>query len=160
MSTALDMLAGGWTVTGIMSFSTGTPVFLSAPATTASTNITHRPNRICDGNDSALLGNLRDNGLLAFNTSCFATPATGYFGNAGRDVIYGPGVNNWDLGFQKFFPLASEHRRLEFRAEMFNAFNPAQFSLPNGNTGSGLNFGRVSGAGSPRLMQMSMKVLF
>ena len=160
LAPALDILAGGWTVTAISTFATGTPVFLSAPATTASLNITHRPNRICDGNDSNLLGNLRTNGFVAFNTSCFATPATGYFGNAGRDVIYGPGTDNWDLGFQKFFRLHSEQRRIEFRAEMFNAFNHAQFGLPNGNSGAGANFGRVASASSPRLMQMGMKLLF
>ena len=160
MSPALDMIAGGWTVTGIATFSTGTPIFISAAAQTASTNITQRPNRICDGNDSHLLGNLRNDGLLAFNASCFVTPPTGYFGNAGRDVIYGPGINNWDLGFQKFFPLASDQRRLEFRVEMFNAFNHAQFSLPNANVANGANFGRVAGASAPRLIQMGMKLLF
>jgi hypothetical protein len=149
LAPALNMVAGGWIVTGITTFQTGTPVFLSSPATTASLNITHRPNRVCDGNDSNLLHNLRTDGLLAFDTSCFVIPPTGYFGNAGRDVIYGPGVNNWDVGFQKFFPLGSEHRRLEFRAEMFNAFNHAQFGLPNGVTG-GANFGRVASAGAPR----------
>jgi hypothetical protein len=160
MSPALDLLAGGWTMTAISAFATGTPVFLSGPATTASLNITHRPNRICDGNTSNLLSNLRSNGFLAFDTNCFVNPPTGYFGNAGRDVIYGPGVDNWDIGFQKFFPLGSDKRRLEYRAEMFNAFNHAQFGLPNGNAGAGANFGRVSSAGSPRLIQMGMKLLF
>src|SRR5581483_6040928 len=86
MAAPLNMIAGGWTVTGITTFASGTPLFLSAPATTASLNITHRPNRLCDGNDSSLLGNLRNDGLVAFNASCFAVPATGFFGNAGRDV--------------------------------------------------------------------------
>jgi len=160
LTPALDLIAGGWTVTAISTFATGTPVFLSGPATTSSLNITHRPNRICDGNNSDLLHNLRTNGFLAFDTSCFVTPPIGYFGNAGRDVIYGPGANNWDMGLQKFFRLGNEVRRLEFRAEMFNAFNHAQWSLPNGNAGAGANFGRVSSAGAPRLMQMGMKLLF
>ena len=64
------------------------------------------------------------------------------------------------MGFQKFFRLGNEVRRLEFRAEMFNAFNHAQWSLPNDNAGAGANFGRVSSAGAPRLMQMGMKLLF
>jgi hypothetical protein len=139
MSRGVDLFAGGWTVTGITSFATGTPIFLSGPGQTASTNITHRPNRLCDGNNSNLLHNLRSNGFLAFDTKCFAVPPVGYFGNAGRDAVYGPGVNNWDLGFQKFFPLVSEKRRLEFRAEMFNAFNHTQFGQPNANSGDALN---------------------
>ena len=160
MSRPVDLLAGGWTLTGITSFATGTPIFLSGPNRTGSPSVTHRPNRVCDGNNSDLLHNLRGNGFLAFDTSCFVVPPVGNFGNAGRDVIYGPGVNNWDLGVEKFFPLMKEQTRLEFRAEMFNTFNHAQFGQPNANAGDGVNFGRVSSAGRPRLIQFSVKLLF
>jgi hypothetical protein len=159
MSRALDLAAGGWTVTAITSFATGTPVALSAANTTATSNITTRPSRLCAGGSSDLLGNLRNNGFVAFDTSCFAAPAVGYFGNTGRNPITGPGVNNWDLGFQKYFTLR-EQTRLEFRAEMFNAFNHAQFGQPNANVANGANFGRISSAAAPRLVQMSMKLLF
>ena len=67
------------------------------------------------------------------------------FGNAGRDIINGPGVNNWDLGFGKFFPLIGERTKLEFRAEMFNTFNHAQFGQPNANQGDAVQIS----AGSP-----------
>jgi len=97
----------------------------------------------CDGRDRDLLHNLRNKGFLAFNTACFASPRAGAFGNAGRDAINGPGVNNWDVGFEKFFPVW-EQTRLEFRAEMFNAFNHTQCGQPNANSGDGVNFGRVS----------------
>jgi hypothetical protein len=159
MARALDYVAGGWTVTAITSFSTGTPIFLTGPNRTGSSYITHRPNRLCDGRKDDLLHNLRSDGLLAFDTSCFAVPAVGFFGNAGRDILNGPGNNNWDLGFQKFFPLGAELRRLEFRAEMFNAFNHAQFGQPNANSAD-VNFGRVSSASAPRLVQLSLKLLF
>jgi hypothetical protein len=156
----VDAVAGGWTVTAITSFSLGTPIFLNSPNRTGSVYVTHRPNRVCDGNNTDLLHNLRHDGFLAFDTSCFAIPAVGYFGNAGRDIINGPGANNWDIGFDKFFPLWGEHKRLEFRAEMFNAFNHAQFGQPNATVADGLNFGRVSTAAAPRLIQMSMKLMF
>src|SRR3979490_1500724 len=77
MSRGLDLLAGGWTVTGIASFATGAPIFLSGPNRTGSTNVTHRPNRLCDGRSSSLMDNLRGNGFLAFDTSCFAIPPVG-----------------------------------------------------------------------------------
>jgi len=160
LSRGLDLLAGGWTVTGIASFATGAPIFLSGPNRTGSTNVTHRPNRVCDGRSSDLMNNLRSNGFLAFDTSCFPIPAVGAFGNAGRDVLNGPGLQNWDLGFQKFFPLPGEQARLVFRAELFNAFNHANFGQPNANSGDGVNFGRVSSARAPRLIQFSMKLLF
>ena len=119
----------------------------------------HRPNRVCDGRNDDLLHNLRTDGLLAFDTACFQIPAVGYFGNAGRQILNGPGSNNWDLGFQKFFPLVGEQRGLEVRAEMFNAFNHANFGQPNANVADP-NFGRVSSAAAPRLIQFCMKVVF
>jgi hypothetical protein len=57
---------------------------------------------------------VRSNGLLWFDPSCFAVPPTGYFGSGGRTVLNGPGLNNWDLGLQKFIPLALESGRLVF----------------------------------------------
>ena len=53
----------------------------------------------------------------------------------------------------------SERFRLDFRAEAFNAFNHAQFGQPDGNVNSG-TFGIISTANSPRIMQLSLKLLF
>src|SRR5262249_13969917 len=111
-------------------------------------------------NTISVLDNLRSNGFLAFDTSCFTIPPVGAFGNAGRDVLNGPGLQNWDLGFEKFFPLTAERTRLDFRAELFNAFNHANFGQPNANSGDGVNFGRVSSARTPRLIQFSAKLFF
>ena len=63
------------------------------------------------------------------------------------------------VGFAKFFSLSGEQKRLEFRAEMFNAFNHANFGQPNA-AADNLNFGRVSSASAPRLVQLGMKLLF
>lgn len=161
MPKAADLLAGGWSMTGITTFATGVPIFVTSPATTSSVYISHRPVRLCDGADSSLAGNLRGNGFLDFQTSCFATPATGYFGDSGRAPLNGPGINNWDIGIEKEFPVpVREQTKLQFRAEMFNAFNHAQFGLPNANTGDGANFGRIGSARSPRLVQLGLKLLW
>ena len=156
---AADLLVGGWIVTGIASFSTGVPIFLTSPNTTGVVYTSTRPNRICNGADSKLSGNLRTDGFLDFNTSCFVSPPVGYFGNSGRAPLNGPGVNNWDLGLEKTFTI-KEQTRIELRSEFFNAFNHAQFGLPSADTGSGANFGRVSSARTPRLIQLGMKLLF
>ena len=66
-------------------------------------------------------------------SSCFEVPAVGFFGNSGATVLNGPGLDNWDVGTEKSVPLAHEGMRLQFRAEMFNAFNHAQFQSPNGD---------------------------
>jgi hypothetical protein len=150
----------GWSVTAITAFSTGQPVTLRAPNQTGSPFITPLPNRLCDGRSGRLSGNIRDNGFLWFDTACFAIPAVGYFGNSGGTVLTGPGVNDWDLGIQKWFPLGTEAARLQFRAEMFNAWNHAQFQQPNGDAGAGANFGRISAARPPRLIQLGVKLLW
>ena len=54
----------------------------------------------------------------------------------------------------------SEQVRLEFRAEMFNAFNHAQFMAPDGNISDGADFGRVMQARDPRLIQFAFKLHF
>lgn len=157
----VDAVAGGWTLTAITTFATGVPIFITSPSETASIYVSQRPIRTCDGNDPSLAGNLRGDGLLYFNTSCYRTPASGFFGNSGRDPLHGPGQNNWDLGIQKDFRMPlTEQSRLQFRGEFFNAFNHAQFTNPDANTGDGAKFGRVSGTQSPRLIQAALKLIW
>jgi hypothetical protein len=55
--------------------------------------------------------------------------------------------------------MIKEGMNLEFRAELFNAFNHAQFNLPDGNITDG-SFGFVTTANPPRIMQLSLKLLF
>ncbi len=159
LPTAVNLLAGDWVVTAIGTFASGFPIFITSPSTTASIYIAERPNRVCNGADGALSGNLRTDGFLDFNTACFVAPGAGYFGNSGRAPLFGPGIDNWDIGLQKQFPVPiTEAALVEFRAEMFNAFNHAQFLNPNPNTGAGPNFGRVSATAPPRLIQLAMKL--
>lgn len=159
MPAVADAVVGGWSITSIATFATGVPIFISSPSQTASIYVTQRPNRLCDGANSSFADNLRGDGLVYFDTSCFATPPSGYFGNSARAPLHGPGQNNWDLGLQKDFAV-TEKNRLEFRGEFFNAFNHAQFTGVNANTGSGPNFGRVTAAAAPRLVQLALKLLW
>lgn len=161
MPALVNDVVGGWTVTTIGSMTTGVPVALTSTNTTNTVNTSYNlPNRTCDGNDRNLLGNLRTNGHKAFNTACFSVPTSGYFGNSRQNVITGPGNNNWDIGIQKSFPLVFDNAHLEFRGEMFNAFNHAQFSNPAGAVQSPATFGIVSAARSPRIGQISAKIVF
>ena len=103
-----------------------------------------------------------------FNTAAFQRAAPGTFGNSGRNILQGPGVNNVDMGLSKSFRF-KERYRVQFRWEMFNAFNRATFDNPNNSVTSG-SFGRItstkgSGAGyeqglfgyPPRVMQAALK---
>jgi hypothetical protein len=152
--------AAGWTATAITVFSTGQSVNLRAPNQTGSPFIIPLPNRVCDGRSDALAENVRGNGFRWFDTACFPVPAVGYFGNSGPTVLSGPGLNNWDVGVQKSFPVRGESTALQFRAEMFNTWNHAQFQQPNGDAGAGANFGRISATRPPRLIQIALKLVW
>jgi len=91
-------------------------------------------------------------------------PANGQFGNCGVGIYHGPGFTNVDLSFFKIVPVR-ESMRFEFRAEMFNAFNHANFSNPNSfyspsSLGPG-GFGAIASTiGDPREMQFALKFYF
>ena len=158
MSRLVDAGAGGWTITTIGTFQTGAAFQVTAPSQTVSPYYSQRPNRLCDGSSSSLAGNLRGNGMKQFDTSCFALPASSFFGNAGRNILYAPGVNNWDIGLQKYF-VATERLKFQFRGELFNGLNHAQFGQPNASFGSA-SFGLITSAASPRLVQLGLRMLF
>ncbi|HLJ79465.1 MAG TPA: carboxypeptidase regulatory-like domain-containing protein [Acidobacteriaceae bacterium] len=102
-----------------------------------------------------------------FNTAAFAAPLAPWaggtnngFGTAGRNAVVGPGLQNWNLSLFKAFPLTeNENTRFEFRVESFNTFNHTQFNgLDTGKTDS--NFGQVTSANDPRVLQFGGKFLF
>lgn len=80
----------------------------------------------------------------------------------------GPGINNWDISIYKDFPFGKDARRyFQFRHEMYNAFNHTQFSDADrtarfdaaGNQVNA-NFGRMTSARSPRIIQLGLKFCF
>ena len=82
----------------------------------------------------------------------------GQFGNEGRNVLRGPGIENVDLSFFKYFKI-DETRRVQFRAECFNLLNHANFGLPVNDLESPA-FGQILQAGAPRLLQLAVKFVF
>lgn len=154
----VDTALGRWTITAITTFATGQPILLSGPNQTGSILLNSLPNRVCDGRNSSLSGNVRNNGFLWFNPACFPIPAVGFFGDSSPTVINGPGLNNWDIGAEKGFVPPGDLMRLRLRGEFFNAWNHTQFGPPNGNSGAGANFGRISANRPPRLIQLALKV--
>lgn len=102
-----------------------------------------------------------------FDPSVFARPARGDFGNAPKDVYRRPGQANWDISFFKNIPLLSEKKKLQFRWEMYNAFNHTQFDAVDNTArfdaqGRQVNtrFGEIIGARAPRRMQASLRFSF
>ena len=100
-----------------------------------------------------------------FDISAFAAPPQYTFGNSGRNILYGPGTKQIDLSLFKSFSF-TEKRRVEFRAEAFNAFNTPQFNNPNASIGFG-GVAKIISAGNPtvyqrtsRQIQLALKVYF
>jgi hypothetical protein len=82
----------------------------------------------------------------------------GQFGNEGRNVVRGPGIEDVDVSLFRNFNL-NEGRRIQFRAECFNLFNHPNFGLPENDLESPA-FGQILQAGPPRLMQLALKFYF
>jgi hypothetical protein len=93
-----------------------------------------------------------------FNTAAFVTPPYGTFGNAGRNIVEGPGFSSVDVSLFKTTKI-SEHAALQFRAEIFNLFNRPNFALPDSFVGDP-SFGSILAAGTPRRVQLALKILF
>jgi hypothetical protein len=93
-----------------------------------------------------------------FNTAAFAFPAPGRFGNAGRNIVDGPGYQNVNASLVKNTRI-TERVNLQFRTEFFNLFNHPNFNLPDSFLGSP-TFGVISSARDPRHIQFGLKLLF
>jgi TonB dependent receptor len=95
---------------------------------------------------------------LWFNPSAFAFPPFGSFGDAGRNILVGPGFQNVNASLVKNTAL-TERVNLQLRVEAFNLFNHANFDLPDNFLGSP-TFGRILSAQNPRHIQLGLKLLF
>lgn len=144
---------GGWQISGITTINTGLPQNLSINGDRAGTGLSNqRPDAVGDWRAG---GGSR---FQWFNTSAFALPALGTFGNLGRNVVTGPGTNNWDASLQKNFHV-TERFRFQFRAEFYNA--PHHFSwLGVGTTLGNANFGQITSASDPRSLQFGLRMDF
>lgn len=146
---------GNWQLSAIYSAQTGLPLTVSESLDADNVGTVSYPNRICGGAAA--------NPTLSqwFNTSCFVAPTLYSYGNSGRNILYGPGRNNLDLGLHRSFHLPRPERAtLELRAEAFNFFNHPQFANPGvtiGNPGVGI----ISGTSvANRIVQLALRLAF
>jgi hypothetical protein len=104
-----------------------------------------------------------------FDPTAFGLPAVGTFGNLGRNTLIGPSLKDVDLALMKETKV-SERASIQFRAEIFNVFNRANFGLPNTNVfvqepngGGSYNpsAGQISNTiTTSRQVQLALKLLF
>jgi hypothetical protein len=158
----LKTVAGGWSLSGIVTMESGAPLNMGVSGTNVANVV---PN---SGNRPDLIGKISYPKMATewFNPAAFAAPALGTYGDLGHDAVRGPGRDDWNLSLFKDFVI-SEARgsRFEFRAESFNTWNHTQFKgdYNNGgistNVGSS-NFGQVTSAFDPREFQLGAKLIF
>lgn len=156
-----------WQFTGIASFVSGAPLGVNF-TTTDGADIAGTPTELIRPDLIAApeLPKSRRTMLHYFNTNAFARPAKGTIGNSAKDVIRGPGINNWDMGLYKNFAIR-EHARVQFRWETYNTFNHTQFSnvdttarFDPAGTQVNARFGQLIATRNPRRMQVAVKFIF
>ena len=164
-----NQLIGNWQVTGIVSAQTGnwfTPtddvVNISNSDCGGGVFNCARPNVIANPNGPPCIPG------TIFNTCAFVANTTfGTFGDAGRNIIRGPGLQNWDMSFIKEFPV-HEQMHFEFRAELFNIWNHPNLTFADETTTNenfsiergASQFGFPTASRAPRLVQFALKFYF
>jgi carboxypeptidase family protein/TonB-dependent receptor-like protein len=152
---------GNWSLNGNFTWTSGNPYtarLLGAASNNSGTgnNFSERPDQVGDPN----LPSGQRTPLHFFDTTAFALPAPGVFGDAGRNTITGPGTLQFNMSAGKFMRFGKDNqRRIDFRWEATNVFNTPSFTGLATALGSS-NFGRVSGARQMRNMDLQMRVNF
>jgi hypothetical protein len=165
-------LTHGWEVNGILKFQGGEPVNVLTGQNNSGT---------AEGEDRASITgpalnsdrSVQQHSFAQYlNPSSFVVPASGTYGNLGRNQVFGPGFGDVDLSLIKNIPIYKERVRAQFRVEMFNVFNRINLAQPLANLGYGSSFGASTstigvsygapgiGSGEPYNTQLALKILF
>ena len=145
-------ILGGWLVSGIYSARSGRAFTVTQGNNNVGADQTGVPNLTGDPEGPQTVAQW-------FNPAAFTPVPSGTFGNAGRNILRGPGWVTFDLSVQRRLVMGSR-ANLTFRADVFNVFNRANFGLPVSNI-SAANVGVISTlAGDPRVAQLSLRFGF
>ncbi len=151
---AVHAIFGQWQAAGSFTAQSGAPFSVNIASDPANIGAgpAQRPNLSGDPNDGAKTPQ------QWFRTSVFSLPALYGFGNAPRNAVMGPGLQEFDLSLQKEFRL-SEGAKVQFRVEGYNLWNHPNFNIPN-RIAFTANFGSISSAQDSRQFQFAVKVGF
>ncbi|OFW36409.1 MAG: hypothetical protein A3J28_07105 [Acidobacteria bacterium RIFCSPLOWO2_12_FULL_60_22] len=128
-SRAASLALGGWEITGIARLMAGqplTPQLSFDNSRTGDSGAGDRPDLVPGKSQNPILGTPD----RWYDPTAFSRPTPGTYGNLGRNTVIGPGLANFDLSLFKRFNV-TENANVQFRAELFNVFNHANFGLPN-----------------------------
>ncbi len=152
-------LLGGWETSAIWTWESGFPLNITSggdysfslpEVSNDQAQVTAAP--------SYTKGSLNDKINQWFSTGVFTTPPNNTFGNAGRNILTGPGTFNIDFAVHKVFSFG-ERYQLQYRAEFFNFLNHPLLNNPDTYV-TDSTFGQISTARDPRIAQMALKLIF
>jgi carboxypeptidase family protein len=168
-----SQITNGWKITGISSWQSGFRFTVYSGQDKSDTGVGFDRADFTGSNISqAVFGDRSHTQMVNqyFNTSLFTVNAPGTFGNSPRNVLAGPGFFNIDIAAIKYFPV-NEGMKFQFRAEFFNLLNNVNFTVPGlgsgnpdesavGNVVGTGNFGKLTFAADPRILQFALKFIF
>jgi hypothetical protein len=166
----VEKLISGWQWNGIFAAQSGFPISPLVGSNRSGNGDARNPdvpNRNPDFQGNVVLGvdGFKKNGQY-FDPQAFSLPLAGTFGNAGRGSFRGPGLVNVDTSLFKQIPL-NERWNLQFRTEIFNVLNHANFDTPNPTVFSGTRANATAGTitktastGNGRQIQFALRLEF
>ncbi len=158
----LDQAINGWNLSAITNWQTGFPFTSFAEDDNSFSAMGNdRPDITVANISDTQLSTKRSHSALInewFNTADFVPNAIGTYGNIGKNSLRGPRLFTTDLALLKNGKIG-ERANYEFRAEFYNAFNNVNFGAPDAGLQDS-NFGQISSANDPRILQMALKVEF
>ena len=143
-------VAGGWQYSDITTLRSGTS--LSPTLSTANQGNGLRPDRT-----TQRIPGPKTVGEW-FNTAAFVAPQAGFYGDTNTGIIRGPALFDFDMAVYKDFPVWRE-QHFQFRGEAFNVFNHTNFTTVNTAYGNS-NFGKVTAAADPRILEVALRYEF
>lgn len=171
LGSRLPRLTRGWQLNALITGNTGEPLDLLS-GTNRSGTLDNRDRVDVVGDWRSGVPDRANPFAVApwFNPRAFAAAAAGTFGNIGRNALRGPGFGSVDFSIFKETAV-TERLRTQFRVEIFNLFNRANYSNPGGSLNAPASFGLISGTrnggsmpgigfGEPRNVQLALKVLW
>jgi hypothetical protein len=156
----VDAVLGGWQWSTTYTYRSGlpfTPVMSGANGSnTLANGASWYPNRIGSGKLA------HPTVAEWFNTAAFVAPTAGTFGDSRRNILYGPHFANFDMSVGKTFALSQTHDawKLQFKLDMFDAFNHPNYGQPNASIGSGATVGTITSNITNRQIQLAAVLRF
>jgi outer membrane receptor protein involved in Fe transport len=162
-----DAFLGGWKFSTIVNWRTGLPINVGLNGNGIDPRNGQRyvffnrnggglrPNRVGEANTGI---DPKTDRFAFLSPNAYQVQAVNTPGNAARNTAYGPGFFNTDFNLSKGFSI-TERQSFDIRWEVFNLFNTVNFQNPQTTYGN-TNFGWITGAREPRIMQMAIRYRF